>query len=355
MLIKGLDTIEFGLYFDNYNLNFKPYLEIFQHLKIQAQQTGIEKEIRLNDLTIKIHRSGAQFYSYRISSNDFIIWLKDQNLHEHPPVKVRFLSSFLWSFGFAECISSFLNWFSVFNAEIKETKLTRLDICADTDEGKFIESDLSGIVTKAKSKTLHNVDDHYYDGKRFSGFTIGRGNPMLARIYNKTLEIKKTKKTWFNDIWENAGWNKDKDVWRVEFQLRREVLKEFGLLTLDDVLPKESELWIALTQNWLTIRSPKGGNVSRWPVKRKWKIIQKAYLNQDKSPLVRQKVIIGSSIQLLDQINGLSISLAAINDHRDITETLAVIKSWIDLKLQKKATNFEVETEHRKKRFINTT
>ena len=47
---------------------------------------------------------------------------------------------------------------------------------------------------------------------------------MLARIYNKSEEIKTTGKEWFKTIWLDNGWEGKKDVWRIEFQLRRKAL-----------------------------------------------------------------------------------------------------------------------------------
>ena len=53
------------------------------------------------------------------------------------------------------------------------------------------------VVTRARGKVNHFVNDEYYNGSEFSGFTIGRGDPLLARIYNKTLEVKKSQNCGF--------------------------------------------------------------------------------------------------------------------------------------------------------------
>ena len=66
---------------------------------------------------------------------------------------------------------------------------------------------------------------------------------MLARIYNKTIEIPKSGKIWFKDIWKENGWNGEKTVWRIEFQLKRGVLKELQIDLVEDLFEKEDELW----------------------------------------------------------------------------------------------------------------
>jgi hypothetical protein len=75
-----------------------------------------------------------------------------------------------------------------------------------------MESDIKGVVTKAKAKRTHFVGDEFTLGRKFSGFFIGKGNPLLARIYNKTLEIKSTSKIWFRTIWKENDWDGIKDV-----------------------------------------------------------------------------------------------------------------------------------------------
>lgn len=64
----------------------------------------------------------------------------------------------------------------------------------------------------------------HYSGKLFTGFSWGAG-AVVARLYLKTREIQKTQKLWFHEVWKKGGW-KCGPVWRMEFQLRRELLKE---------------------------------------------------------------------------------------------------------------------------------
>ncbi|MFD0680342.1 MULTISPECIES: hypothetical protein [unclassified Paenibacillus] len=64
MILKGFDSIEFGLYFKNYDESFEPYLLMFSEQKRNAQETSVDKEIDLNGVTVKIGRAGIRFYSY---------------------------------------------------------------------------------------------------------------------------------------------------------------------------------------------------------------------------------------------------------------------------------------------------
>jgi len=353
MIVKGIDTVEFGIDIENYLIFFKDNLLWFGELKAKAQETAIEEEVTISDLTLKVHRTGIPFYAYKLSCNDFSICFMDKEMKENAPVRVRLMSSYLWSYGYSEATARLVKWFTeAFHLSISGTRLSRLDICMDTDEATFVECDIKGIVTKARGKKKHFVSDEFQEGRKFSGFTIGRGNPILARIYNKTMEIKKSQKTWFYQIWEEADWNENKDVWRVEFQIRREALKEFGIDNLDDVIEKEASLWAYLTGEWLLLKQPSRDNVSRWALKRKWGIVQKSSYNQVASPLTREKVKMGDTFRLMNQGAGILLSIAALNDHENLEETALALKACAEFKLERDQTNFSDEKGKRRKRFL---
>ncbi|WP_424475037.1 replication initiation factor [Oceanobacillus kimchii] len=355
MLLKGIDTIEYGIEVENYFETFNSMLNLFSTLKQHAQDTSTEQELYINGLNLKVHRNGVPFYSFKLSCKDFIICFMDKKVGNNPPIKVRFLSNFLWSLGFNKSLSSFNDWISYFELNITNTKVSRVDICADSDEIEFLEEDLNGLVTRAKGKTKHYVDDKYFSGKKFSGFTVGRGNPLLARIYNKSLEIKSSQKLWFHDIWEENMWNSDSDVWRVEFQIRRKALKEFGISSIEDLIKKEKEIWLYLTKKWLSFKSPSfDNNQSRWKLTTKWTVIQNADYMEGVSEAIRHKVIIGNTPQMLDQISGLLISVGSLNKHSDLEETLEVAKSWTEIKLSHKETTFAEESKKRLSRFYQS-
>lgn len=353
MLLKGIDSIEFGLEIDCYASEMHSFLEKFKKHKEDAQNNKFEQKINLGGIEFIIHPTGQKFYSYRLTCKDFMIAFADTELPNNSPVHVRLLSSFIWSFGLKEAVNSFMNWFKSFSVTVSDNKLSRVDTCLDTDEIRFLQSDANDIVARARCKTEHFVNEEYTEGRVFSGLTIGRGDPLLARIYNKTLEIKKSGKTWFKDIWIENGWIENKDVWRVEFQLRRAVLKELGIFNIDNFLNKQNELWSYLTENWLSLRTINNQNVSRSKVKRKWRIVQKADFDYQPNPLIRNKIKLGNLQCLLDQAAGLMMSVASLSDHNSIEETSNLLKSWFEIKMSSKNVTFDEEKMRRQNQFLN--
>lgn len=354
MILRGFDTVIFGVNIENYDSAFREHLDRFKELKAIGQETGIEQTVYLNDLALTVHRTGIRFYQYNLSCNDFNISFADKELKRNAPITVKFSSSYIWSFGLQGAFSKFVSWLESISTSITGTKVSRSDICADTDLVTFKEIDIKGVVTLARKRQRYFVDGDYAIVRKFSGFTIGKGSPLQARVYNKTLEIPTSGKAWFKEIWLANNWCEDKEVWRVEFQILRNILKEFGINTVEDLLKKESELWTYLTQQWLTIRQPSPDKVYRWKVKGKWRVIQEAGGDYKTPPLVREKVLQGSIQSLLDQGAGILLSVAAIGNHESLDDTLRVFKSWAEIALNKKNTSFHSEKERRQKKYLLT-
>lgn len=353
MIIKGVDTVEFGLEVEDYFSKSKSLLALLNSMKLKAQTEGKEQKLELNGLIFDVHRSGIKFYSYRISCKDFLIYFMEKEVKNTPSIKVRFLATYLWSHGLENAFYRFTDWFEGLGLTYSQTKILRIDVCVDSDKTPFKRSDVENVSTRARGKSNHFVTNEYFSGKKFSGFTVGSGDPLLLRIYNKTLEVRTSQKTWFHDIWENANWNKQKDVWRVEFQIRRKGLKEFGISSIDDFFIMENNLWAYLTGKWITLRKPStDSNASRWPIDPRWIRIQKSEMNQLFSPAIRKRVKVGNTPQLLDQVSGLLLSVGALNNHKDLETTLRTVERWTTNKLHQKNTTFNKETLLRRKQFL---
>jgi len=353
MIIKSIDTVEFGLDVEEYNYSIIPLIEKLHFLKEKAQETGREQPLEVGNIVLMVQRTGVPFYAYKAICKDFSICFMETHKGNNPPVFVRFMSSFLWSYGIEKSFQIFYEWFNSLGLTIFADKLSRIDVCLDTDEAIFKETDINGVSTRSRHKEKHFVNDEFKLGRQFSGFTFGRGE-VVGRIYNKSLEIKSSGKVWFRDIWNEHDYNSIQDVWRVEFQLRRKMLREFGIDSVSDFFRKEEGIWAYLTQEWLTIRIPsKDSNEARWRIKPKWKRVQKASFNYLPSPLIREKIKVGNEKQLLDQASGLILSLAAISDHETIDKTLGRLKMWFELNLANKNTTFDTEKNLRKKRFLS--
>lgn len=145
--------------------------------------------------------------------------------------------------------------------------VSRIDLAADFSTPVVMDSwHRSAWVTRAIE--IHN----YAKDQQFTGWTIGMGGVIGCRLYNKIAEILHSGKTWAMDLWLPLGWKPGEDVWRLEFEFKRDFLKERGLGSLESVLDSRNSLWSYATTQWLRLTVPNEADStrSRWPTHHLW-------------------------------------------------------------------------------------
>ncbi|WP_341915518.1 hypothetical protein [Polaromonas sp. YR568] len=145
--------------------------------------------------------------------------------------------------------------------------VSRIDLAADFSSPCVMDSwHRSAWVTRAVQ--IHS----YAKDQQFTGWTIGMGGVIAARLYDKTQEIVHSGKTWAMDLWRPAGWEPGQQVWRLEFELKRDYLKERQLSSLESVLVNLNGLWSYATTEWLRLTepNPEDSTRARWPTHPLW-------------------------------------------------------------------------------------
>jgi len=149
--------------------------------------------------------------------------------------------------------------------------ISRIDCCVDFSTRFDMESiERTDWVTRAKRISQYSENDV------FTGWAIGLGGKIAGRLYNKTEEILVSKKSYFLDLWNDCGWDGETSVWRLEFEVKRDALKQFDATKLDDADALCAGLWPYLTDSWLRLAmpSPKDTTRSRWPTHPLWERLQ---------------------------------------------------------------------------------
>src|SRR4029079_7596713 len=103
-------------------------------------------------------------------------------------------------------------------------QVSRADLFVDF----LTDCDIGAFPTNAWVTRADGIDTFNRKGE-FSGWLIGSGGPISFRLYNKTLEVLKSNKTFLYKLWKRAGWDGEQKVWRAEFQFRREVIWQLGV------------------------------------------------------------------------------------------------------------------------------
>lgn len=354
MIIRNIDTLEFGIDIENYNVTFKEFIQNLEQLKLLAQEEYKEVVLPINNVNLVVSKKGLGFYAYKLECKEFILCFSNKSVKNTPPISVKFLSEFLWEYGYIKAYEKFMNWFKIFNVKIIGNRVSRLDICLDTDQIKIYEQDIKNLVTRAKKLDRHyvDIDSDHFNGKKYSGFTVGKGSPLSCRVYNKSLEIRKSCKFWFNEIWKE--YNVCDIVWRIEFQIRRKILKELNIDKVEDIEKNIDSIWTYLTEKWLMLKVPGNTkNNSRWKVDDRWELVQKGGIEYNSTPAIRSSVRKGNLEMLLDQCIGLFISISALSGENIPKNTYRLILKCMEEKEKRKGTTFQKLVEERKNKFIN--
>lgn len=257
-----VDTLKLQFY-PNYNLTldeikkFNDYVDSFVILKSKAMEIknpdNQKRYIKtdLDGVKFNVMASSQSNFNVVLQNGDFSMGLLKIGKHNNPVVKVEFRAEFLLRNGYKnaielvkDCVNNLFEKYLI--------KVSEIHLAKDIQGYEFNTFDFHRIKTMSKTKTIfHNdISSEYYFGNRFSGFSLGKGDELL-RIYNKTAEINLKKEKAFISVlsWQyNPDFDKNKNVWRLEFQLRRERLKELmqgsGLYeNMENVISSISNLW----------------------------------------------------------------------------------------------------------------
>lgn len=245
-----------------------------------------QAQISVLDHQFEAAPAGSKYFKYKLSDHAYSIQLKAlTGAKTIPMAYVQIRSGHLMAVGVEQAVSQLRLILAFFGVVEGPAHISRIDLCADfVTPHKMHLFDSLGWVTRAD-----NIDPHLVKGQ-FTGWNIGRGD-MSARLYDKTAEIKVSGKLYMLDVWRECGWDGSSPVTRAEFQLRGEVLKQFGCVNYPDVMDKLGGLWLYASHDWcrLTVPNEDDQTKSRWPTHPLWEQVQSVEW-KDALPLTRVSI-----------------------------------------------------------------
>lgn len=264
LLLQGIDTLQCAYYLKPVN---KPGID-FKRLAIEKELLRASKRkdplpITLGNSQFLLQPSGSgSGYPFILRNEFFRIECGEFNT---PNFFVTFQSQGLWQES-AFCLHErFLKWAaSVGYTTGAPERVSRVDFSFDYNL-PVVDFDENCFVTRSKK------DSRIRENRKVQTYTLGQSDIRL-RIYDKVAEIRqKSDKVWFFLLWDQ-----DEDVWRIEWQVRKEVLRQFGIETFDQLKVNQGALLKYLAEEHTTLRSTStDSNVSRWPVHPLWQDLQK--------------------------------------------------------------------------------
>ena len=223
-------------------------------------------QLPLGTHNFEVKEKGASLFPYILEDNAFRIQLSRPG-RKAPMAYVKVSAAYLAHVGPVEAERHLYGLLSELG-ELKESaNVSRIDLFVDFQSSVDMESwNRTAWVTRASSINAYAVSGN------FSGWSVGLGGVILARLYNKLLEIVVSGKDWILPLWQKAGWEGQGVIWRLEFELKREVLTQKGVSKLYQVFDHLNGLWSYATTEWLRLTLPSADDKtrSRWPIHPLW-------------------------------------------------------------------------------------
>lgn len=101
----------------------------------------------------------------------------------------------------------------------------------------------SGALMAALVSRAHHVTPHL-EHRKLTGLTLGlHGSDCQMVIYRKDVEIAKSHKGYKKQEWLDAGWDGESPVWRIEFRVRRGMLRQSQINDVVQLIERAHDLW----------------------------------------------------------------------------------------------------------------
>jgi hypothetical protein len=278
ILNAGVDTIEFSF---DVEISQVVWDRLDEEKDIAKFLMETRKAVHVPDwLNAEVKPSGAKAgYRFLLETPTFSIKLL-KGVPNRPPIYVEMRAYGLHTheggvIGVCEAACAFIRetLFTPDDAEwvataimLEEARCSRLDLFIDWQSGwhpTFEHSDEQAFI-----KRVHAEVGRYSVNGNVNGYEIGKSS-VRGRIYNKTVQAKKKHVDWYLLLLKDRNgdrYNPEMDVWRLEFQLRREGVKGFRLYAKPDASDPDAVIDAEIEQKTCPIFTASAKHCTGWGI-----------------------------------------------------------------------------------------
>jgi hypothetical protein len=244
-VISGIDTL---FYFYETNDAYDDFfLEILDQLeeskgrfdKRDISYSNKDLKVSINNQVFEFNGKAQGYYWFTHLDNYVTVGFKD-NLTNRSlnDIQIQFTAVGIYTLGLKVLLRYVDELFKDVTTGYKP--LTRVDL------NMFVQSDLSWLqkdmfVSRKRLYTTHikEVSSKY----KLQTLYIGK-QPFLLRLYDKKEELKNSpKKEMMYEYFLNNGFNREDDIFNIEFEMHRKHLKTYNIDTVDDLLGHAEKLF----------------------------------------------------------------------------------------------------------------
>lgn len=306
LLLSGLDTVECAYFLrptPQCTLNFSALGLEKERLRQSKKREPAKIELGGKEFLLQPYGSGSG-YPFVIENADMTIEFGEFN---DPSFFVTFRSIALWHKGASTLHQQFMLWATSLGLmPYRAESLSRVDFTFDYHLPQ-IDFDEDSFVSMAVA------DIQYRKNRQVQTFNLGAGDVVL-RVYNKVAEInEQSGKHWFFPLWDGV----EENVWRIEWQIRKDKLRQYAIRTFDDLFQGKGDVLRYLAQEHTTLRI-KGDdtNRSRWALHPLWQSLQAHIVTLDCEGVIRsldeQELLQARLMRMAISIQGYLKAIAAI-------------------------------------------
>ena len=239
--------------------------------------------------------SSANGYPVKLHGNGWeLLTGKMAVVGGRPNTRIQLHSELLWLYGYEVIACGIIEALKGLGLVVDQVRLSRVDLMADVlvERGKVSEE-----WTKRVNGSARVVRSFWSESDgEYTGFETAPGWVKL-RVYDKFDEIRSNSSKDFSYVFNQWGISEEPEnmnVYRVEFEMRRNFLRTWGINEPGDLVGKESGLWCYLTDEWARVTDGavrEGKNKKREKIDETWRVVQGAYGERgDLARLRREKV-----------------------------------------------------------------
>lgn len=242
--VFGIDSLYF--FFEtneNYDDLFLNILDQLEELKGKFEKRDIEFEnkdltISLNDIQLSYLGKQEGFYWFKDLNEFFRIGFKDRYKNRGlNDIRVQLQGNGIYTFGINSIIELLKDSLKKFISDY--VPITRADLnCFIQYDFSFVKKDMFS-TRKRQYSTINEIGN----ANTTQTLYVGK-EPFKLRLYNKSLELKKSKKfEIMNEYFLNNGFDLEQNIFNIEFQMNRAHLKQYNINTIDDLFVNAKNLF----------------------------------------------------------------------------------------------------------------
>ena len=328
-----------SLYFSFKGEVDRSFYEYLRAVKFEAKESGEEVPFSIGEEELLMKQHGAGGFLYYARGRNFIVKMSPSL--KIPNFYFQALAISLYANGHQKVFEMAKGLIKAINLDV-DSKISRIDLCVDIQGWELEEKRLDDFARRA------NFSAVYRDGRNLNGIQFGRGD-VVARIYNKTKEVGVSNKDHMYAIWrENPLFDEESVVWRVEFQFKRVILREFGIDSVEDAFGQLAGLWNYGVNEWLTLRTGNASRVERRPIDNDWQMLNDVEFEGKVNNRVRRTKALSSYERNISMLAGYLSSQGAVSGLDDLETLMRHVYREVKIFYEDNETSFELEVDKKR-------